>query len=128
MNTGRYEPTHWPVYWSAIWVGTLTALAVGLMLGLLGYAFGAHEVANHVDWDKLAFGSVVFSIAGAFFAFVAGGGRPYESPASASPNRRFCTLQLSGCSRSPCSSHLARWERSGTSAVGTAASLASPPG
>jgi hypothetical protein len=73
MNTGRYEPTHWPVYWSAIWVGTLTALAVGLMIGLLGYAFGAHAVANHVDWDKIAFGSVVFSIAGAFFAFVAGG-------------------------------------------------------
>lgn len=73
MDTHRSEWTQWPVAWSAIWVGTLTALAVGLIIGLLGFAFGANEVARYVDWKKIRLVTAIFSIGGAFFAFVAGG-------------------------------------------------------
>ena len=73
MDTHRSEWTQWPVAWSAIWVGALTALAVGLIIGLLGFALGAHEVARYVDWKKVRLITLVFSIGGAFFAFVAGG-------------------------------------------------------
>jgi len=73
MNTRESEWVRWPVAWSAVWVGTLTALAVGLIIGLLGYALGANEVARYVDWRKVRLISLVFSIGGAFFAFVAGG-------------------------------------------------------
>jgi hypothetical protein len=73
MDSQKSEWTAWPVAWSAVWVGTLTALAVGLIIGLLGFALGANEVADYVDWKKLRLISVVFSIGGAFFAFVAGG-------------------------------------------------------
>lgn len=73
MNTHQSEWTPWPVAWSAIWVGALTALAVGLIIGLLGFALGAHEVSRYVDWKKLRLVSVIFSVGGAFFAFVAGG-------------------------------------------------------
>jgi hypothetical protein len=54
-------------------VGALTALAVGLIIGLLGFALGANEAARYVDWKKVRLVSVIFSIGGAFFAFVAGG-------------------------------------------------------
>ena len=73
MDTHKSEWIAWPVAWTAIWVGTLTALAVGLIIGLLGFAFGAHEVARYVDWKKARLITVIFSIGGAFFAFVAGG-------------------------------------------------------
>lgn len=72
MDT-QSEWTRWPVAWSAIWVGTLTALAVGLILGLLGLAVGANEVSRYVDWKKIRLVGAIFSIGGAFFAFVAGG-------------------------------------------------------
>src|SRR5262245_53408855 len=69
---GRREA--WPVAWSAVWVGALTAVAVGLIIGLIGYAVGAHQLATSAfDWRKLQWGSAIFSIAGAFFAFVVGG-------------------------------------------------------
>jgi len=73
MDTERSEWVAWPVGWSAVWVGALTALAVGLIIGLLGYAVGADQVARFVDWKKVRLVTVVFSIGGAFFAFVAGG-------------------------------------------------------
>jgi hypothetical protein len=73
MDSHRFEWTQWPVAWSAIWVGALTALAVGLIIGLLGFAVGANEVARYVDWHKVRVVTVIFSSAGAFFAFVAGG-------------------------------------------------------
>jgi len=73
MDTHQTEWTRWPVAWSAIWVGALTALAVGLIIGLLGYALGANEVARYVDWKKVHLINAIFSIGGAFFAFVAGG-------------------------------------------------------
>ena len=73
MTNYESEWTRWPVAWSAIWVGALTALAVGLIIGLLGYAVGANEVAQTVDWKKLRVITALFSVGGAFFAFVAGG-------------------------------------------------------
>jgi hypothetical protein len=62
----------WPVSWSAVWVGTLAALAVGLIIGLIGFAVGAHETSRFVDWKKVRLIGLVFSVAGAFFAFVVG--------------------------------------------------------
>ena len=41
---GGIETKAWPVYWSAIWIGALSALAVGLIFGLIGTAIGAHQV------------------------------------------------------------------------------------
>jgi hypothetical protein len=64
----------WPI-WSAVWVGALTALAVGLIIGLIGYAVGAHQFTGPrlTTWKNIRLISVVFNVAGAFFAFVAGG-------------------------------------------------------
>jgi hypothetical protein len=67
------EWTAWPIAWSAVWVGALTALAVGLIIGLAGFAVGANEVAGSVDWEQLRLVTLIFSVGGAFFAFVAGG-------------------------------------------------------
>jgi hypothetical protein len=64
---------HWPVAWGAIWIGALAALAVGLIIGLTGFAVGAHELSRFVDWKKVRLTGLVFNIAGAFFAFVIGG-------------------------------------------------------
>lgn len=64
----------WPIYWSAIWTGALTALALALMFGLIGTALGAHQVGKKVvNLHDLNFWGLVFSVVGAFFAFVAGG-------------------------------------------------------
>jgi hypothetical protein len=66
----------WPVYWNAIWVGTLAAIAVALIIGLIGVAVGMHVLGPSgrvVDWHKFAIGSLIFSVVGAFFAFVVGG-------------------------------------------------------
>jgi hypothetical protein len=73
METYEGELKHWPVNWSAVWVGALAALAVGLLIGLVGFAVGAHEVSRFVDWQKVRLTSAAFSIGGAFFAFVVGG-------------------------------------------------------
>jgi hypothetical protein len=63
----------WPVAWSAIWVGALAAVALGLIIGLLGFAVGAHEVAKAVSFKNIRLTSLIFSVGGAFFAFVLGG-------------------------------------------------------
>jgi hypothetical protein len=65
----------WPVAWSAVIVGALTALAVAVLIGLFGYAVGAHQFSERggVDWRQIGRWSVIFSILGGFFAFVAGG-------------------------------------------------------
>jgi hypothetical protein len=64
----------WPIAWSAVWVGALSAVAVALIIGLIGHAFGAHQYASGgVDWRHMKWGALVFSVGGAFFAFVVGG-------------------------------------------------------
>lgn len=66
----------WPVLWSAIFVGTLTALALVVVFGLVGLALGAHLSGPSrvvVDWKTVAWSSLVLSVCGSFFAFVAGG-------------------------------------------------------
>src|SRR5947209_7807332 len=77
MDT-QYPPDstwrEWPVSWSAVWVGALAALALGLIIGLVGFAVGAHEMSTRiVTWNTVRLVSVIFSIGGAFFAFVLGG-------------------------------------------------------
>jgi len=64
----------WPV-WSAVWVGALSALAVGLIIGLIGYAVGAHQLAapRTMTFTNARLITTIFSVAGAFFAFVVGG-------------------------------------------------------
>jgi hypothetical protein len=72
-----YEPgwRPWPVSWSGIWIGALSALAVGLIIGLIGYAMGAHQYAapRTTTWRNVRVITSIFNIAGAFFAFVVGG-------------------------------------------------------
>jgi hypothetical protein len=63
----------WPVAWSAAWIGALTALCLALVIGLVGYAAGAHEVARAASWRNVRLITLVFNIGGAFFSFVAGG-------------------------------------------------------
>jgi hypothetical protein len=64
----------WPI-WSAVWVGALTAIAVGLIIGLIGFAVGAHQLTapRFTTWKNVGMLTSIFNIAGAFFAFVAGG-------------------------------------------------------
>lgn len=73
MQRDRAVWTAWQVSWSAIWVGALAALAVGLIIGLIGTAVGAHEASRYVDWKKVHLTGLIFSVAGAFLAFVVGG-------------------------------------------------------
>jgi len=66
----------WPVSWSGVWVGTLTALAVLLVFGLVGVALGAHVVgpsSRILSWKEFGLFALILSICGAFFSFVAGG-------------------------------------------------------
>ena len=73
MEHDRESWIAWPVSWSGIWIGTLAALAVGLLIGLIGFAVGAQEMSRFVDWKKIRLTALVFNVAGAFFAFVVGG-------------------------------------------------------
>jgi hypothetical protein len=74
ITPGGIATKAWPVYWSAIWVGALAAVAVALIFGLIGTAIGAHQVGKKVvNLHDLSFWGLVFSVAGAFFSFVAGG-------------------------------------------------------
>jgi hypothetical protein len=69
------RPTGWPVDWSAVWVGALSAVVVSLIIALIGVAIGAHAIAatRIVRWKEFGFGSLIFSIFGAFLAFTVGG-------------------------------------------------------
>ena len=93
----------WPVSWSAVWVGALTALALGLLIGLVGFALGANEAAQYVDWKKLHLIGLVFSVIGAFFGYVGGGWVAAESPGESVPSPPSCTAPSCGSSRSRCS-------------------------
>jgi len=67
---------HWHVNWTAIWVGTLAAIAVALVIGLIGIAVGAHVLSPEnrvVDLRQMHTGALIFSVCAAFFAFVVGG-------------------------------------------------------
>jgi MFS family permease len=72
----EFEPgwRPWPM-WSAVWVGALSALAVGLVIGLIGYAIGAHQLTapRTTTFSNVRLVTTIFSVAGAFFAFVVGG-------------------------------------------------------
>ena len=63
----------WPVHWSAVWVGSLASIAIALLLGLLGTAFGAHSLGARLGPEDLTIGTLVALVCGAFFSFVAGG-------------------------------------------------------
>jgi uncharacterized membrane protein YeaQ/YmgE (transglycosylase-associated protein family) len=66
----------WPVNWTAVWIGALAALAMVLILGLIGVAIGAHLIGPEnrvVDLKDMSRTSVVTSVIGAFLAFVVGG-------------------------------------------------------
>jgi hypothetical protein len=69
------RPTGWPVDWSAVWVGALSAVIVSLIIALIGIAIGAHAIGatRIVRWKEFGFGSLLFSVFGAFLAFTVGG-------------------------------------------------------
>jgi hypothetical protein len=73
METEWNRPGPWPISWSAVWVGALAALTIGLLIGLIGFAVGAHEASRAATWKNVKLITIVFSVAGAFFAFVVGG-------------------------------------------------------
>jgi hypothetical protein len=66
----------WPVSWSGVWAGTLTALAVLVIVGLTAIAVGAHLIgpsSRILSWHELGLMALIFSVCGGFFSFVAGG-------------------------------------------------------
>jgi hypothetical protein len=70
--TSGWRP--WPV-WSAILIGALSALAAGLIIGLIGYAIGAHQLTapRTSTFRNVRLLTTIFNVCGAFFAFVIGG-------------------------------------------------------
>jgi membrane protein required for beta-lactamase induction len=87
----------WPLFWSALWVGTLAALAIGLVIGLIGFSVGAHELSHVVDWKHVRLLTLVFNVAGAFFSFVTGGWVAARIAGIAGQNQRCCTEPSFGC-------------------------------
>lgn len=64
----------WPLSWSAVWVGTLAAVALALIFGLVGIAVGAHRVGQPLGaWHDMSFLTLAWSVFGAFISFVVGG-------------------------------------------------------
>src|SRR2546430_8759826 len=65
----------WPV-WTAIWVGALTALAVGLVIGLIGYAVGAHQLAGPrtMTLKNIRILTMLFNVAATALGLLARGG------------------------------------------------------
>jgi hypothetical protein len=64
----------WPLSWSAAWVGTLAAVALALIFGLVGIAVGAHRVGQPLGaWHGMSFLALTWSVFGAFISFVVGG-------------------------------------------------------
>jgi hypothetical protein len=74
--SGRIDAwSPWPVSWSGLWIGALAALATALLIGLIGTAVGAHQLKEGriATTGGLRLLTIVFSVAGAFFAAVVGG-------------------------------------------------------
>jgi hypothetical protein len=72
----RSAQEYWPINWSAIWVGTLSALAVGLIISLIGAAIGAHQLGpagKIARWGDVGLAALIFGVLGSFFSFVVGG-------------------------------------------------------
>ena len=64
----------WPVSWSAVWIGTLSAIALALILGLIGTAVGAHSAGHSfATWKDVGFWGLVWTVFAAFLSFVVGG-------------------------------------------------------
>jgi hypothetical protein len=75
-DVGAPRTDYWPINWSSIWVGVLSALAVALIVSLVGAALGAHQLGpagRIARWSDVGFGALVFGVLGAFFSFVVGG-------------------------------------------------------
>ena len=72
----RSGAEYWPINWSAIWVGALSALAIALIVSLIGAALGANQAgpgAHVLKWSDVGLGALVFAVVGSFAAFVVGG-------------------------------------------------------
>jgi hypothetical protein len=64
----------WPLSWSAVWIGTLAAIVLALIFGLVGIAVGAHRVGQPLGaWHDMSFLALAWSVFGAFISFVVGG-------------------------------------------------------
>lgn len=64
----------WPLAWSGVWVGTLAAVALALVFGLVAIALGAHRVGQPFGtWREVGFMALAFSVFGSFLAFALGG-------------------------------------------------------
>jgi hypothetical protein len=64
----------WPLSWSAVWAGTLAAIALALILGLVGIAIGAHRAGgSFATWNEVSFIALASSVLGSFLAFALGG-------------------------------------------------------
>lgn len=63
----------WPLSWSAVWVGALAAVALVLVLGLVGIAVGAHRVGQPFAWRDVNLLALAWSVFGPFISFVVGG-------------------------------------------------------
>ena len=66
--------TPWPVSWSAVWIGTLSAIALALIFGLIGTAVGAHRAGHSfATWKDMGFWGLFWTVFAAFLSFVVGG-------------------------------------------------------
>jgi hypothetical protein len=64
----------WPLSWSGVWVGTLAAIALALVVGLVGIAVGAHRVGQPLGaWHDMSLLALAWSVFGTFISFVVGG-------------------------------------------------------
>src|SRR5258705_10189929 len=71
---GRETFVPWPLSWSAVWVGTLSAVALALVFGLVALAVGAHRVGQPLrTGHEGSFLALVFSVLRSFLAFALGG-------------------------------------------------------
>src|SRR5512134_2157469 len=77
VTEAQYEVfKHWPVDWSAVVVGALAAVALVLIVGLVGLAVGMHMMDTNnrlADLETVEFGALALSVLGAFVAFIVGG-------------------------------------------------------
>jgi hypothetical protein len=72
---GKVEKFYpWPLSWSAVWAGTLSAIALALIIGLVAIAVGAHRVGGpFATWHQVGLMALAFSVFGSFLAFALGG-------------------------------------------------------